>query len=297
MKNVSIIIPLYNKEPHIKRTILSVLNQTYKYYEVIVVDDGSTDRGPDIVKSIQDSRIQLIQQMNAGVSAARNKGVSHAKSDLVAFLDADDEWEPAFLETCIAMINKYPEAKMIGSSYFIINKDGEKKVPKFYNVPQKDGIIDNYFKAAIKRNPTWSSAVMIYKDTFNKVGGFPLGMRRGEDSFLWSKIALQYPIAFINTPLAIRHYDAINRASSNDSLIDDFPLFEYMDKELLDLDYKVKYYASELIYKKYLARASQCLRVGNKDQAKEFLLKAKETSEFKRIYWKLRLISYLPIKA
>lgn len=294
LKKISIIVPLYNKGPHIKRTISSVLKQTYENFELIIVNDGSTDSGPDIVRDIKDKRIRLINQKNSGVSSARNMGVSEAKNDLIAFIDADDEWEPYLLETFVNMINKYPEARMIGCAYWIVNKESQKKVPNFYHVPTREGIIENYFKAAIKTNPTSSSAVLIYKEVFNQVGGFPVNLKRGEDSLLWCKIALEYPVAFVNTPLAINYHDAVNRATSNDSQIDDFPLFDYIEKKKLKLDKDTEYFASEYAYKKYLIRASQCLKIGNKIKAKDFLLKAKSTKQFKKRRAKIKIISLLP---
>lgn len=294
LKKISIIIPLYNKEPHIKRTILSVLSQTYKYFELIVVDDGSTDKGLEIVKSFKDERIKIFEQVNSGVSSARNKGIDEASYELISFLDADDEWSSVFLEKFIKIINKYPKVGMIGSSYFIIGMDEKKIVPKFYDVPMKDGIIENYFKAAIKKNPTWSSTVMVHKKVFNKIGGFPIDLSRGEDSYMWNKIALHYTIAFINEPLATRHHDAVNRVSSNDNLIDDFPLFDYIKKSNIVLEEQTAYYVNEYVYKKYLSRATQCLRVGKKGEAEEFIFKAKNTKLFKKRYLKLKVIKYFP---
>jgi glycosyltransferase involved in cell wall biosynthesis len=94
----SIVIPLYNKEKYIKRAITSVLDQTIQDFEIIVVNDGSTDNSTNIVKSITDNRIKLINQENQGVSVARNTGIENTKNEYIAFLDADDKWEPYFLE-------------------------------------------------------------------------------------------------------------------------------------------------------------------------------------------------------
>ena len=108
MPKVSIVIPLYNKEKYIARAINSILAQTLSDCEIVVVDDGSTDKSADIVRSFDDSRIHLIQQANAGVSVARNKGIKESKAELVAFLDADDEWMPQFLQEMVVFISKKP---------------------------------------------------------------------------------------------------------------------------------------------------------------------------------------------
>ena len=91
-----VVIPLYNKEVYIKNTLNSVLAQTIKDFEIIVVNDGSTDKSAEVVKSLSDPRIRLINQVNAGVSVARNRGINEAKADLIAFLDGDDEWKTKF---------------------------------------------------------------------------------------------------------------------------------------------------------------------------------------------------------
>ena len=95
---VSIIIPLYNKAPYLARTLTSIQRQTFSDFEIIVVDDGSTDGGADIVRALNDARVRLIRQHNLGPGAARNAGITAARAEFVAFLDADDEWLPGYLE-------------------------------------------------------------------------------------------------------------------------------------------------------------------------------------------------------
>ncbi|NLB79493.1 MAG: glycosyltransferase family 2 protein, partial [Clostridiaceae bacterium] len=114
---VSVVIPLYNKAPYIMRSLRSVLAQSYQNFEIVVVDDGSTDGGGDIVLSVGDPCIRLIRQENGGVSAARNRGIQEAKADLIAFLDADDEWKPSFLELILDMYSNYPDAGLYGTCY------------------------------------------------------------------------------------------------------------------------------------------------------------------------------------
>ena len=104
---ISIVIPLYNKEHYIEDTIKSVLAQTYSNWEAIIIDDGSTDASAKIVQSIPDSRIRLYQQANQGVSKARNHGIELATGDYIAFLDADDQWKPNYLETMNLLAEQY----------------------------------------------------------------------------------------------------------------------------------------------------------------------------------------------
>ena len=118
---ISIVIPLFNKASHIKDTIESVLAQSYQNFELIIVNDGSTDNGPKIVREIKEPRILVIDQANAGVSAARNRGIDAAKGDLIAFLDADDLWNPDFLSAIMRLYQRFPWAGLYATAYRIVN--------------------------------------------------------------------------------------------------------------------------------------------------------------------------------
>ncbi len=205
----SIIIPLYNKERHIERCLNSVFSQSYNNYEIIVVDDGSTDNSVNIVKEYQDTRhktqdFRIFHQINGGVSTARNTGIKESKYELIALLDADDAWMPKFLEIIIKSIDKYPEAGAYTTDYDIIRKNERRHIPhhKFIPIDQNSEypyttIIPNYFKSMIYGDPMiTSSSICIKKETFNKVGLFPEEERLGEDKDMWARIALVYPIAF-----------------------------------------------------------------------------------------------------
>ncbi|MFA5275590.1 MAG: glycosyltransferase family 2 protein [Candidatus Omnitrophota bacterium] len=201
MLKISIIIPLYNKSPYILRAINSVLGQTEKSFEILVIDDGSTDGGPEVIKNIKDSRIKLIQQANQGVSVARNVGISESSADLVAFLDADDAWKNNFLETVLRLKNRHPEARAYSTAYEIIETDGTHSVFKYRGIPASpwEGVIPNYFKSASSYySPVWTSATAISKEVFNIIGNFPAGERIGEDLDMWLRVALRYPVAFSN---------------------------------------------------------------------------------------------------
>ena len=150
MISVSIVIPLYNKGPHISRTIQSVLNQTEQNFEIIVVDGQSTDEGPEIVKSFEDPRILFFEQIGSGVSSARNEGISHSRSDFVAFLDADDEWMPDHLETLLRLRETYPEAGAYTTAYLVKYPNSQIKMASFHAIPEKpwEGLLPSYFKSA-----------------------------------------------------------------------------------------------------------------------------------------------------
>jgi len=200
MAYFSVIIPLYNKSRFIKRSLDSVFLQTRGDYEIIVVDDGSTDEGPEAVAGYGDRRIRLIRQENSGVSAARNSGIMAASGKYVAFLDADDVWKPSYLRVVGSLIERYPEAGAYATAYEIVRQDGRVVRPKYDAIPQPPwaGILPSYFRSAIGVPPVWTSATTVPIHVIQKVGGFPIGVPLGEDLDMWGRIALRYPIAFCN---------------------------------------------------------------------------------------------------
>ena len=197
MPLISVIIPLYNKEQFIEKTLLSVLNQKFTDFEVILVNDGSTDSSIDLANSIKDERITLYTTLNKGVSHARNYGVSKSTSDLIAFLDADDLWETNHLENLYSLNESFPNCGLYATAYYKRFFNG-KKINTYFNGVSTDhfGIIDDYFLASTMDSIAWTSAVMIPKKTFNDLGGFDEDMQSGEDTDLWIRIALNKSIAF-----------------------------------------------------------------------------------------------------
>ena len=184
---ISVVIPLYNKAATVERAVKSVLNQTIQDFELIVVNNGSTDGGQEIVRKIEDSRLKLIEQDNQGVSMARNRGVEECSSDFVAFLDADDEWKPIFLETMLGMKELYPEYAVFASAYQRCDNKGEISNIQLNRLPDnrqtiKNGLqvisLDNYFEvAALSEPPFCSISVMVKKEALEAIGGFPKGVR------------------------------------------------------------------------------------------------------------------------
>lgn len=189
---ISIVIPLYNKENTIARALDSVLAQTYQDFEVVVVDDGSTDGGVAVVEQYTAPRIRLIRQANAGVSAARNKGIAEAKGEYVAFLDADDEWLPEFLEEIVVLQREYPMCRAQATNY-TFNSYGVKSPTILRKIPFQGerGVLTNYFKvASCSHPPVWTSAVCIERNLLQEIGGFPVGVKSGEDLWVWAHAAV-----------------------------------------------------------------------------------------------------------
>jgi glycosyltransferase involved in cell wall biosynthesis len=216
MKNMvcSVVMPLYNKEQEISTTILSVLNQTIRDFELLIINDGSTDRSVNIVQEFNDPRISLINQDNSGVSAARNTGVRLARSELIAFIDADDLWHPDFLATIIALQHDYPQAKWFATGYEILGPGRGQSFSKLRG-SAKDfnrGILPNYFGVAVLSDPpVWSSAAAVTRDAIQAIGGFPVGIASGEDLLTWARLAVRYPLAYEARPLAVYVISGIQR--------------------------------------------------------------------------------------
>ena len=204
---ISIVIPLFNKENNIVATLETVLAQTFQDFEIVVVDDGSTDGSARAVCSVGDDRIRLISQQNAGVSAARNRGVAEARGQYVAFLDADDLWAPDYLAEQHALAEKYPECGVFASNYEFRDTAGVTRLPLVRGLAfggQTDGRLDNYFEvAAVSDPPLWTSAVMVRRDDMLKTGGFPVGVKSGEDLITWARLACSCGIAYDTRPKAI----------------------------------------------------------------------------------------------
>jgi glycosyltransferase involved in cell wall biosynthesis len=208
MPAVSVVIPLYNKEPYITRALNSVLNQKFRDFEVIVVDDGSTDNGAEVVKGFHDLRIRLIQQENKGVSAARNRAIDDAEGELIAFLDADDAWVPSFLDTALCLHKKYPEAGMLIQAHIVIDEMNTVQRKKYISIPDHPwhGILPNYFKSVtLDWTLVSTSSVCVPKCILIETGLFKINIVWGEDEDLWGRIALKHPVVYCTYIGSIRY--------------------------------------------------------------------------------------------
>lgn len=204
----SVIIPLYNKAPYIEKALRSILEQTYEDYEIIVVDDGSSDDSYSVAKSALEASerpFKLIHQENAGVSTARNNGVSVSKGEYICFLDGDDWWAPTFLEKMDGLIRDYPDAGIYGTNYYYV-KNGRQRVC----VSTAETGYINYCKVYSEgmAMPLTSITVAMRRDVFDESGGFRKGITLGEDFDLWIRIALKHQVAFLNEPLAYYNNDS-----------------------------------------------------------------------------------------
>lgn len=262
----------------------SVLAQTYVNFEVIVVDDGSTDLGADQVRNMHDSRIRLISQNNAGVSAARNYGIRESSHETIAFLDADDEWEPSFLETVVGLCNRYPRAGMCATAYRIC-RDGVYRRPEFSHCVESPdgGLLDDYFRAAFGTPPVHPSAVLVPRWVLDDVGGFPVGVSQGEDRHMWARIALRYRVAWAPQECAVYHLTADNRASEGSYAAPDLAVGQVIEEFLLSGAEPVspRLMVEEYLVVHRLRLALECYLQGETLWAEGLLKKTSGTSLFR----------------
>jgi glycosyltransferase involved in cell wall biosynthesis len=191
---ISVVVPAYNAERWIGRAITSVLRQTVRPAEIVVVDDGSTDGTAEAVQK-QGPTIRYFQQKNSGPSVARNRGIQEAKSEWIAFLDADDEWLPHKIESQLLALEKNLDLKWCGSACDIVsNKPQRSRSPAACAIQESPHDAELcYFAASLKGVRFITSGFVIHRSIFRELGGFDPELRSGEDVDLWCRIALQHP--------------------------------------------------------------------------------------------------------
>ncbi|SOD98323.1 glycosyltransferase family 2 protein [Spirosoma fluviale] len=198
---ITVVIPLYNKAHTIVETLGSVLKQSFTEFEVILVNDGSTDNSTEVItKKFSDGRIKVINQTNQGVSVARNVGVANARYEYIAFLDGDDLWLPGYLATMAKAIKLYPKAGMFCCAGIVRNSD-KVEILRTTRKYMKKIVEINFFE-----NPhvfLHTSATIVSRIEFNKTKGFPLGMKRNQDFALFFSLALITQVVYCGFPLSV----------------------------------------------------------------------------------------------
>lgn len=294
---ISIIIPLYNKNQEIKRAIDSVLSQTYSDFELIIVDGGSTDGSVETVNSYIDKRINLIHQVSKGAALARNEGILYSNSELIAFLDADDTWNPNFLQVVMDMYSRYPNAGAYGTSGHIKINDSY-QVANHRGIPtgQWNGYLKSYYLSMALGDPILSvSAVMIPRKVFENVGLFKPCLWF-EDVELFGRIAYYYPIAYSTETCSTYYLSASNKVTDKKpTSLESHPLIDYFTETPKSQLYNPQLSSDIELYiqKLYLTLAGMHLLSEDGKRVRENLAHISDNIYLRQKHQYL-LLSYLP---
>lgn len=261
---VSVIIPTYNRAAMVGQAVESVLAQTYSDFELIVVDDGSTDETDKVLSAYRD-RIRLLQQSNRGVSAARNHGIRNAKGRLIAFLDSDDLWLPEKLSRQAAFFERYPES-LICQTEEIWIRNGRRVNPK----KRHRKLSGDIFGPSLELCLVSPSAVMLRKVLFDEIGLFDEELPACEDYDLWLRVSCRHPVFLIDAPLTVKHGghpDQLSRAPGLDryrvaalkKLIDTGRLSDTQVKKAVDM-----------LQAKCAVYAAGCRKRGRRSEAQRY---------------------------
>ena len=286
---ISVVIPLYNKEAEIERALRSVVEQSLTVGEIIVVNDGSTDSSKEIVERFilahPEAGIHLINQKNSGVSTARNRGIKEAKGDYIALLDADDWWLPNYIAEVCRMMEYYPDADAFSTAFDIVVGDSHTHA----TVPTTEGYISPAEEALLSRYPIIPSTATLRRSVILECGGFPDGMRIGEDQWLWARM-MQQGAKFAFSPMALVRYSLA--ASNRSATIYRSEESAHSIAELYDP--KQDNTLNEYIARIGLGKAiTQSVRGGTED-AKEAIRAFGYTKLSKRQLLRLKLLNALP---
>jgi len=296
--NISVVIPLYNKAPYIKRAIDSILKQSVHVDEIIVVDDGSTDGGWAIVEHLQNPLITLIRQKNMGPTTARNVGIEKAKYELIAFLDADDEWLPGYLQEIYCLVSNFSDCGAYATSSLTVRPDCKVYYPDLSFVPPEPwiGIIPNIFTLLQHGLAFNSSSLVIQKSIIGTIGWFPAWYYTGDIEF-WIRIGVRYPIAFSPKRKVVYHQEATNRTASTHNHLEIPPVVDSISQMIENNTIatgELRVEAQEYIAKKVLTVAIQNILVGEKQKGIELLMKCNYTRKYKKTWLTWRVWSLLP---
>lgn len=192
---ISVVVPLYNKKKSVLETMKAALNQTFNNYEIIVVDDGSTDHSAELVETIKNEKLKIYRKGNTGVSDTRNFGITKAQGDYIAFLDADDLWDNLYLERLHMMIESAPECGMFVQNYQTVRFDD---LPLKLNSPEGHIEVYKNWEEVFSEMPLVTPAIAVNKKKFIDSGCFDTSLSIGEDLEAWLRISLQYPVCYLN---------------------------------------------------------------------------------------------------
>lgn len=196
---IAVVIPLFNKERRIGAALQSLADQSVAPAQVVVVDDGSTDGGALVVGEFARRcaiPVELVTIPNSGVAVARNVGVAATRCELIGFLDADDEWTPTFVERMARLAVDFPDAGFYGCSHLRRRGASADGIIRPGLPPGFRGYVPDFFSASLAGGVANSSKVVVRKSALSSIGGFPQGVKAGEDLYVWMRLATHHACAF-----------------------------------------------------------------------------------------------------
>ena len=257
----SVVIPLYNKEKYVAQTLQTVLKQSFSDFEIVVINDGSTDNSEQIVKSFSDSRIKYFSTENQGAAAARNLGIEKSQSPYIAFLDADDLWFENHLQELKNLIERFPNAGMYANRYQLIYENGSTYQPSFYGITNDyEGIVGDYFASSLHYAIASSISVAVPKSIFAEVGNFKKYISSGQDTDMWIRIALHSTIIIGNKLTAsYQHFieGSLSKTAILEKKIKRFDEYQAQEKSNPNLKKYLDLYRMEYAMQYKMAGASE----------------------------------------
>ena len=235
MPKVSVIIPAYNAMTYLPQTVESVLKQTFTDFEIIIVNDGSSDEIEQWVDTITDNRVKLVSQKNQGTAAARNTGIADAKGEYIAFLDSDDLWEASNLEKQVHCLDKNPDVGLVYVWVKSIDAKGN-YLGQIYGNDPEGYVWEKLLQENIIRS---GSAAMVRRVCFEKSGVFDQNIKLAEDWEMWIRIARNYSFAVIKEPLVSYRFHANNKSQNRIKGIDKFRLI--IEKSFQSVPFELLY--------------------------------------------------------
>ncbi|AFZ22783.1 putative glycosyltransferase [Cylindrospermum stagnale PCC 7417] len=199
MPKISVVIPAYNAMAYLPKTVDSVLKQTFNDFELLIIDDGSSDQIVEWISQITDSRVKLISQKNQGLSGARNTGIAHAQGEYIAFLDADDLWAPTKLEKQVRCLDEQPKVGVVYTWTLLVDEQDKPTGRIFANHAE-----GNIWQQLLENDVISSgSSAMVRRCCFETVGVFDCNLNSAEDLDMWLRIADSYPFAVVKELLTL----------------------------------------------------------------------------------------------
>ncbi len=291
----SVVVPLYNKAPFILETVQSVLNQLDVDFELLVINDGSTDGSLDQISGITDDRLKVFTIPHSGVSVARNTGIAESRFEWIAFLDADDWWDPSFLKEIAVVIDRHPDNCIFaGGRSRVFDSGAERYTHALLPEEGQTGTV-NYYEVIEKYLPPLNASnAVIKKSLLEEVGLFKPGQSRHEDHDLWFRLCARYDVVFVNKPLSFYRKTKKAQASQDVMSVPDF--LSYLDtmKRIIPQLTAMEQEAARKFYNRFVIWAYARGRETYDKAGRIEIRKGADavlTSGTKRMLW---IIDYLP---